>query len=327
MNRVSAERIDKTERLLNLTLALLATKRPMTKAEIFEQIPGYSGSPESMERMFERDKDELRDLGITVEVLPTDAYFNDEQGYQIIPRDFFLEDISFTYEESLWLAIATNLLHEASPKAGARQGLQKLITVGQVGGEEFFEMGAHTELALSFSESLQEIWRSIRERRVLSFTYSTSKGTKRRAASPILLTSRLGNWYLVAIDSDDKQVKTFRIDRITDVSVEPRKSFHDPAPSFHLDEFLSRFKGDQFELITIKLHNELSSEHPLIAYSSTRFSGERVGIGSIVHLENLDSDRALELILWAGDAIEVLEPVELRNQIIDILKEIVEVHS
>lgn len=130
---MSAERIDKTERLLNLTLALLATKRPMTKAEIFEQIPGYSGSPESMERMFERDKDELRDLGVTVEVLPTDAYFNDEQGYQIIPRDFFLEDISFTYEESLWLAIATNLLHEASPKAGARQGLQKLITVGQVG--------------------------------------------------------------------------------------------------------------------------------------------------------------------------------------------------
>ena len=327
MNRVSAERIDKTERLLNLTLALLATKRPMTKAEIFDQIPGYSGSPESMERMFERDKDELRVLGVAVEVLPIDAYFNDEQGYQIIPRDFFLEDISFTYEESLWLAIATNLLHEASPKAGARQGLQKLITVGQVGGEEFFEMGAHTELALSFSESLQEIWRSIRERQVLSFTYSTSNGTKRREASPILLTSRLGNWYLVAMDSDDKQVKTFRIDRITDVSIEPGKGFHDPPPNFDLNGFLSRFKGDKFELITIKLHKELSSEHPLIAYSKTRLSRERLGIGSIVHLENLDSDRALELILWAGDAIEVLEPVALREQIIDILKGIIEVHS
>lgn len=327
MNRVSAERIDKTERLLNLTLALLATKRPMTKAEIFEQIPGYSGNPESMERMFERDKDELRDLGVTVEVLPTDAYFNDEQGYQIIPRDFFLEDISFTYEESLWLAIATNLLHEASPKAGARQGLQKLITVGQVGGEEFFEMGAHTDLALSFSESLQEIWRSIRERQVLAFTYSTSNGTKRREASPILLTSRLGNWYLVAIDSDDKQVKTFRIDRMTDVSVESSTTFNDLNPSFDLRDFLAHFKGDQFGLVIVKLHKELSSEHPLIAYSSTRFSGERLGIGSIVRLENLDSDRALELILWAGEAIEVLEPVALRNQIIDILKEIVEVHS
>lgn len=324
---MSAERIDKTERLLNLTLALLATKRPMTKAEIFEQIPGYSGSPESMERMFERDKDELRDLGVTVEVLPTDAYFNDEQGYQIIPRDFFLEDISFTYEESLWLAIATNLLHEASPKAGARQGLQKLITVGQVGGEEFFEMGAHTELALSFSESLQEIWRSIRERQVLTFTYSTSNGTKRREASPILLTSRLGNWYLVAIDSDDKQVKTFRIDRMSDVSVESSTTFNDLNPSFDLRDFLAHFKGDQFGLVIVKLHKELSSEHPLIAYSSTRFSGERLGIGSIVRLENLDSDRALELILWAGDAIEVLEPVALRKQIIDILKEIVEVHS
>lgn len=58
----------KTERLINLTLALLATKRHLTKSEIFNQVAGYSGSPETMERMFERDKDELRNLGIQIEV-------------------------------------------------------------------------------------------------------------------------------------------------------------------------------------------------------------------------------------------------------------------
>lgn len=122
-------------------------------------------------------------------------------------------------------------------------------------------------------------------------------------------------------------MKTFRIDRMSDVSVESSTTFNDLNPSFDLRDFLAHFKGDQFGLVIVKLHKELSSEHPLIAYSSTRFSGERLGIGSIVRLENLDSDRALELILWAGDAIEVLEPVALRKQIIDILKEIVEVHS
>jgi proteasome accessory factor B len=58
----------KTERLINLTLALLATKRHLTKSEIFKAVAGYGGSPETMERMFERDKDELRNLGIQIEV-------------------------------------------------------------------------------------------------------------------------------------------------------------------------------------------------------------------------------------------------------------------
>lgn len=58
----------KTERLINLTLALLATKRYLTKSEIFRVVAGYSGSAETMERMFERDKDELRSMGIEIEV-------------------------------------------------------------------------------------------------------------------------------------------------------------------------------------------------------------------------------------------------------------------
>ena len=65
----------KTERLINLTLALLATKRHLSKSEIFEKIPGYEGSPETKERMFERDKEELRGLGIQIEVSNSDPLF------------------------------------------------------------------------------------------------------------------------------------------------------------------------------------------------------------------------------------------------------------
>jgi proteasome accessory factor B len=69
----------KTERLINLTLALLASKRYLSKSEIFNTVAGYSGSAESMERMFERDKDELRNLGIQIEVKALDPLFDDEQ--------------------------------------------------------------------------------------------------------------------------------------------------------------------------------------------------------------------------------------------------------
>ena len=56
----------KTERLLNLVMVLLYTRRPLTKAQIRRLVGQYDTSPsvEAFERMFERDKDELRALGV-----------------------------------------------------------------------------------------------------------------------------------------------------------------------------------------------------------------------------------------------------------------------
>ena len=69
----------KSERLVNLTIALLATKRYLTKSEIFRTVDGYDGSPEAMERMFERDKDDLRSLGIVIELGTFDPLFEDQR--------------------------------------------------------------------------------------------------------------------------------------------------------------------------------------------------------------------------------------------------------
>jgi len=73
----------KIERLVNLTIALLATKRFLTKSEIFRTVEGYEGTPETKERMFERDKDDLRALGIEISVGSFDPVFQDEAGYRI----------------------------------------------------------------------------------------------------------------------------------------------------------------------------------------------------------------------------------------------------
>ena len=81
----------KSERLVNLVIALLATRRSLTKSEIFRTIDGYDGSEESMERMFERDKDELRSLGIEIEVSGLDPLFDDELGYRIRPENFAMD--------------------------------------------------------------------------------------------------------------------------------------------------------------------------------------------------------------------------------------------
>ena len=73
----------KSERLVNLTIALLGTKRWLTKAQIFSAVDGYEGESDAKERMFERDKDDLRNLGIEIEVGSFDPLFEDEAGYRI----------------------------------------------------------------------------------------------------------------------------------------------------------------------------------------------------------------------------------------------------
>ena len=81
----------KSERLVNLTIALLATKRYLTKSEIFRTVEGYEGAPEAMERMFERDKDDLRELGVPIETVtvghheqPKSAYTIERDRYELI---------------------------------------------------------------------------------------------------------------------------------------------------------------------------------------------------------------------------------------------------
>ena len=280
-----------------------------------------------MERMFERDKDELRELGVIVEVLPTDVYFDDELGYQIIPRDFFLPEISFTFAESMWLTIATNLLQDLALDESAKLGLQKLVTFSTGGVEAIRDIGNSSPFALPAKDDLIHIWRSIRDKRVLRFTYRTIAGESVRKVSPVLLTSRIGNWYLVAKDAQDGQVKTFRIDRISGLHIDNIDSYDEISSQFDLHQFLKLFKGDVIDSIKLRLHRALSQEHPLLSRASSNKSAQPIEPGSIVTLENLDRNHAVEMILWAGDAVEVLEPITLREHIIDVLERTIEVNS
>ena len=99
----------KTERLINLTMALLATKRFMSKAEIFNQVAGYSGTTETKERMFERDKDDLRTLGISIEVGTHDPLFDDELGYRILENGYELEIGELSPTQISYLSLAATI--------------------------------------------------------------------------------------------------------------------------------------------------------------------------------------------------------------------------
>ena len=324
---MTGERIDKTERLLNLTLALLATRRPMRKSEIFSNIPGYSGNPDSMERMFERDKDELREMGIIVRVLPIDAFFDDEFGYQILASEFFLPDITLSQEESVWLAIATAFLKDSSTSLGAESAFQKLMSSNEIPVDEVIASSRSWNLDVSLGNSLTMLWRAIKEKSSIQCDYTSRSTTTQRIVSPYTLTSRYGTWYLIAQDDNDHKIKSFRVDRMLNLKMNSQNNFTDLPKNFDLSSFLKSFHGEQISELTLKVHKALSSMHPLVEKSSFSISDGYVPVGSLLIYQNIDRQEAFNLILWAGDSVEVIAPDDVRHEIIENLNHVVRANS
>ena len=113
-------------------LVLLYTRRPLSKAQIRQLVPQYgqSASTEAFERMFERDKDELRELGIPLVTEDIDPLHEDEPGYRIHQREYALPDISFEPDELAVLGLASRTWAQASLAGPAAQALRKLRAAG-----------------------------------------------------------------------------------------------------------------------------------------------------------------------------------------------------
>src|SRR6266542_2651913 len=115
----------KVERLVNLVALLLDTHRPLTLDQVAELVPGYEATGESLRRMFERDKEELRGLGVPVERGPVDAWGN-EEGYFIDPKAYAMPRLDLAPDERAALALAARAWSGAAGEPAALAGLAKL---------------------------------------------------------------------------------------------------------------------------------------------------------------------------------------------------------
>ena len=298
----------KTERLINLTLALLATKRHLTKSEIFKAVAGYSGSPETMERMFERDKDELRSLGIEIEVKGIDPLFEDEQGYLIRSETFQLSENEFTKEELLYLTMAANLWHDSALGSDSKAALLKIQSLSGP-----IESDAVNTPAVRDSESaalLSTAFEAVDTEQLIKFGY---KG-KERTAQPFGLYTRDGFWYLVA--REETEIKSFKLLRIEGKIVKEGKagSFKKP-PEFDLIKFLSNSRSEQEILAQVYVRKEQA--HVLRSKYSAKEINEEWDLMSIPYIYEQE---IIETILWYGANIIVNSPASLRSEVISRLK-------
>jgi len=204
----------KTERLLNLVICLLATRRFLSVQEIRSAVPGYDQDTEdAFRRMFERDKEDLREIGIPLETGTNSAVHDDEPGYRIARRDYELPDIVLEPDEAAALGLAARLWQSA-PLAGATgSALLKL----QAAGVEPVAAPAALEPRVGATEpAFAGCLQAVRDGRAVTFTYrgSGQAAPQLRHVQPWGVVSWRGRWYLVGHDDDRGAERVFRLSRI-----------------------------------------------------------------------------------------------------------------
>ncbi|MGW0231018.1 helix-turn-helix transcriptional regulator [Actinopolymorpha singaporensis] len=230
----------KSERLMNLVICLLVSHHFVPKARLRQLVEDYrEQTPEAFEKMFERDKDELRDLGIPIEVGSVASGFDDEVGYRIRRSEFELPPLTFTAQEAAVLGLAARVwehasLAEATSRAVLKLGADGFVSAssaapvpGQVpdaGADVRADTGADTgpvttlEPRLPASEpAFEPLWRAVQSRTVVSFDYRRpgAGGAQHRTLEPWGILNWRSRWYVLGHDRDRAATRMFRLSRIS----------------------------------------------------------------------------------------------------------------
>ena len=200
------------ERLLNLVIALVNTR--MTKAQIRGSVAGYDrqGSAEAFERMFERDKDTLRDLGVPVVTVSSPAH-GDDQGYRVDLDAYSLPAMELNPAQLGVLALAAEFWRDQTLHTDAARALTKLRAVGATAGDAVAGLAPRLHPA---GPALVPLLDATHARQVVSFTYRTASTgeIRERRVEPWRLIAARGGWYLVGHDQDRGAPRVFRLSRV-----------------------------------------------------------------------------------------------------------------
>jgi proteasome accessory factor B len=204
----------KTERLLNLVIALLSTRRYLPWERIRQVVPGYDDADdEAARRKFERDKAELRELGIPLET-GSNSVFDDDVGYRIAQRDYELPEISLEPDEAQAVGLAARLWAQAGLAEDASRALLKLRAAGiDVEGPQLPGLEPRVEASDAAFEPLVD---AVTRRRPVTFLYRSAMATEpvRRTVEPWRVFSWHGHWYVVGHDLDADARRVFRLSRV-----------------------------------------------------------------------------------------------------------------
>ena len=213
----------KTERLLGLVVCLLSTTRYLTAEQIRQAVPGYPEQDELFKRMFERDKEDLRDLGVPLET-GVNHPFDDDPGYRIRQQAYQLPELRLEADEAAVLGLAARVWRRAELAGAAAGALLKLRAAGidadpkrPDGDDERSPVPQGIEPRLGTPEpAFGPLWEAVRDRRPVTFSYRAAgrSDPQRRELEPWGVVNRHGRWYVAGWDRGRNAIRVFRLGRI-----------------------------------------------------------------------------------------------------------------
>lgn len=308
-------------RLLNLVIALMNTPARMTKAEIRASVAGYdeAATVDAFERMFERDKDALRDMGVPIVTVDAGGHAQDA-GYRIDKDAYELAEIDLTPAELGVLSLAAQFWQDGALQVDTSRALTKLRSVPG-GGEGTDSVAGLAPRVRSVAGAYEPLLDAIVARRVVTFTYrAASTGEVRtRTVEPWKVAVRAGGWYLLGHDRDRGAARAFRLNRIEGV-VRARgegDAFVVPEP-IDVDALVGRGTAERVEVALLALLPERASA--LRAQGSPATAGPAVPGRDMITLTYSSPETTADDIAGYGDAVLVVEPPSLRDAVVDRLR-------
>lgn len=305
-----SDRPSRVERVLNLLAALLDASRPLTRPELTEQVFGYPSDPDNCRRAFERDKETLRAMGVPIAV--TTLADGVEQGYRVVPSEYYLPELDLTEAETAALRVALSAVALGS---GDRAGSGALRKLG---------LGESADLppiaALPLAPALPALFDAVRRQATVTFEY---RGTT-RTVEPHRLSSTRGQWYLEAFDPNRGALRTFRADRIDEhtVTVGPGGEF-DPPPTDGTRAQITEepWLFGEGPLRRAQVWVERGHQAGIEAHAERVI--ERDGRGTTFEVLYTDLEAFRSFLLGFLDHAEVMAPDDLRRDVVAWLRTIV----
>jgi proteasome accessory factor B len=306
----------KTERLLNLVVCLLATRRYLTAEQIRHAVPGYPDGAEAFKRMFERDKEELRELGVPLE---TGSDGDEELGYRIQRQAYELPEIQLTPDEAAVLGLAARVWQRASLAEAASGALLKLRAAGvdtDVAGSLGIEPRVDTH-----EPAFPALWRAVRDRRPVTFEYQGvgRSAPQRRHLEPWGVVSRRGRWYVAGHDRDRGEVRVFRLSRILgDVAPDGQPGTVTVPPGADVREIVTSTGGPSPDRRTavVRLRRDAAYGIRRWAAGIRRDDDE----WDLAELSFADVEWLADYLAGFADDVVVLDPPDARDAMIQHLK-------
>ena len=312
----------KSERLLNLLITLLVARTYVGKERIREVIEPYrDAGDEAFEKMFERDKEELRSLGIPIEVGFVDRAFEDEPGYRVERSAFELPEIALEPEEAAVIGLAARVWQHAGLAAATSDALVKLKAAGVTVDREALNV-VQPQIAAD-EPTFEAFWDATRTRTAVAFDYrtSTAPSATTRHLEPWGVVSYRGRWYVVGRDVDRDDTRMFRLSRVRgEVRPEKRAGTYvvpDGTDIRSLTRMLAPKPADRSAVVLVrKGAGQGLRRNGTVVGGDTPSGWERLEIGYA------ELDRLADELLGYGADVVAVEPDALRTTVVGRLQEI-----